>query len=162
MSVPNTGGLLDGTTDVVVCEAQLVGELLDDVRRSLDIIVDDGVASGRRHSLFGGNGYEVELVSVLVGDGGIDHSTWHWVLEPSGVTSKESGVNSLACVDVHQLGRVNKAKAREGLPDLVDLSTADSLNLSLTNSISVEDDPGWEGSVGSFESLTSACHSSTE
>ena len=42
--------------------------------------------------------------------------------------------------------------------NLIDLSTADSLNLSLTNSISVEDDLGRISTIGSLESFTGIGH----
>ena len=82
-------------------------------------------------------------------------------MEASNVTSKESCVDSLACVDVHQLGS-SKTEARECLLDLVDLSTADSLDLSFTDSVAVEDDLGWISSVRALESLACVGHSSTQ
>lgn len=46
--------------------------------------------------------------------------------------------------------------------DLVDLSPADTLDLSFTNTISVEDDLGWVGTIGSLECLTSRAHTCAE
>ena len=71
----------------------------------------------------------------------------------SNISSEQSGVDPLARVDVHQLC-IGKAKARKRLLDLIDLSTAYSLDLSFTNTISVEDDLSWVGTVGSLECLT--------
>jgi hypothetical protein len=70
------------------------------------------------------------------------------------LTSENSGINSLAGVDVHQLS-LTQAESREGLFDLVDLSLANSLNLSFTNTIPVEDNLSRVGSIGSLEGITS-------
>lgn len=76
------------------------------------------------------------------------------------VTSKESCVDSLASVNVHQLGGT-KTEARECLLNLVDFSTANSLDLSFADSVAVEDDLGWISSVSTLESLTCVGHSCT-
>ena len=43
--------LLDRTADIVVGPAQLVGQVLDLVRRVLDFVVDNGIPGGSRHAL---------------------------------------------------------------------------------------------------------------
>ena len=104
VSVSDHRWLLDGTRNVVVSEAELVGERLNQVWRGLNGVVDHGVTSWSGHTLFGSNRNQVELVDVLVSDGLVYASSWKWVLEAAWVSSKESGVDSLACVDVHQGG----------------------------------------------------------
>jgi len=162
VSVPDDRWLLDGTTHVVVGPAQLVGELLDLVRRVFDVIVDDCVSGGSGHSLSGGDRNEIELVGVLLSDVSVDDSTWLRILETASATSEESRVHSLADVEIHQLARVGESCTGKCLLDLVDLWAADTFNLTLTNTVSVEDDLGWIGSVGSLECLNCAAHSFAE
>ena len=103
VSVSDDGRFLDGSADVVVGEAEFVSQRLDEVRRGLDVIVDDGVSCWRGHSLSSGDRDEIELVGVLVGDVRVDDSAWNWVLEASWLASEHSHVDSLAHVDVHEL-----------------------------------------------------------
>ena len=132
------------------------------MRRSPNGVVDNGVPSRSGHSLFSGNRNQVELVGILVSDGRVYNGSWEWVLESTRRSCKESGVHPLTGVHVKQLRRVTKTKSREGLLDLVDLSSAHSFDLPLTNTISVEDDLSWVGSIGSLEGLASVCHSIAE
>ena len=104
VSVSDDRWLLDGTAHIVVGEAEFVCEGFDHVRRSANSVIDHGVTSWSRHALFGGHRNQVELVDVLVSDGRVYDSSWKWVLEAAWVSSKESGVDSLACVDVHESG----------------------------------------------------------
>lgn len=124
------------------------------MRRGSDGVVDNGVSSWGAHTLLGSNRHKIELVDVLVCDGCVDDGTWERVLVATDISSEQSGVDPLARVDVHQL-RVSEAEARERLLDLVDLSTAYSLDLSFTNTISVEDDLSWVSTIGSLERLAS-------
>jgi len=93
----------NGATDVVVGEAELVGERFDQVWGAADAIVNHSVTSRAGHTLFGSDGDEVELVGVLVGDCGVDHCSWERILVAAGLTCKEPSVDSLAAVDVHEL-----------------------------------------------------------
>ena len=102
------------------------------------------------------------FINANVSDGRVYNGSWQRVLESTNVTCEESGVHPLAGVHVEQLRRVAKAKSREGLLDLVDLSSAHSFDLSLTNTISVEDDLCWVGTIGSLEGLASVSHSIAE
>jgi len=162
VSVSDDRGLFDSSTHIVVGEAQLVGERFEHVRRCPDGVVDNCVPSRRGHTLSGCNRNQVELVGILVGDGRVYNGSWQWVLESTDVACEESGVHPLTGVHVEQLRRVTKAKSREGLLDLVDLSSAHSFDLSLTNTISVEDDLCWVGTIGSLEGLASVGHSIAE
>lgn len=101
---------------------------------------------------------EVELVHILVGDVSVHNSTRQRILEAAYIASEDPRVDSLAGVDVHELGGFANAEASQCLLDLVDLSTANSLDLSLTNAVSVEDDLSRISSIGSLESFTSICH----
>ena len=153
VSVPDHGGLLDGTTHVVVGVAELVGQVLDLVRGAADGVVDDRVSCWSRHALTSCHRAEVELVDVLVCDSRVDDSTWERVLVAPWLPTEQPGVDSLAGVDVHELGGVTEPKTSECLLDLGDLRTADTLDLTFTNTVSVEDEAGWECAVGSFEGL---------
>lgn len=51
VSIPDDGRFLDGTTDIVVGEAELVGQRLEHVWRSTDCVVDHGVSSWSTHTL---------------------------------------------------------------------------------------------------------------
>jgi len=104
VSVSDNRWLLDGTRNVVVGEAELVCQRLNQVRRGTDGVVNNSVPSWSSHTLLGGHRNQIELVDVHVSDGRVNHSSWKWVLEAAWVSSKESGVDSLACVDVHESG----------------------------------------------------------
>ena len=104
MRVSDGRGLLDGSTDVVVGEAELVGQGLNQVRRGADGVIDDGVPSWSRHALLGSHRDEIELVDVLVSDGRVNDCSWKWVLVAAWISSEEPGVDSLAGVDVHERG----------------------------------------------------------
>lgn len=106
VGVADYGGFFDGSTDVVVGEAELVGERFEQVGRGADGVVDDGVASWAAHTLFRGDGDKVELVGVLIGDSSVDHGSRKRVLVASNVTCEEPGVDSLAGVDVDELACV--------------------------------------------------------
>ena len=127
------------------------------MRRGSDGVVDDSVPGGSTHSLLGCYRDEVELIDILVSDLSIDNRSRKRVGESANITAKESCVHSFGRVDVHELG-VIEAQATESLLDLVDLSSADSLNLSLTNSVSVENDLCWVGSISFFEGFASTGH----
>lgn len=103
MGVPDAGGLLDGPADVVVGVAEFVGEQLNLVGGLADGVVDHGVAGGSRKALLGGCGNEVELVDLLVSDGGVNHSPRLRVLELPYVSPKQTSVHPLAHINVHEL-----------------------------------------------------------
>jgi len=124
------------------------------VRRCSDGVVDDSVAGWSRHALSSSHRDEIELVDVLVCDRSVHNGSRERVLEAANISSEESGVDSLAGVDVDQLGGFAETQARECLLDLVDLSPAESLDLALTNTVPVEDDLSWVAAVGSLEGLT--------
>ena len=125
--------------------------------RGSDGVIDHSVPGGSTHSLLGGYRDEVELIDIFVSDLSIDNRSRKRVGESANITAKESCVHSFGCVDVHEFGIV-ETQATESLLDLVDLSSADSLDLSLTNSVSVENDVFWIGSICSFEGFTSTVH----
>ena len=104
---------------------------------------------------------QIELIDVFVSDLSINNRSRKRVLESANITSKESGINSFLCIDIHELGFI-ETQAGESLLYLVDFGSADSLDLSLTNSVSVEDDLSWIGSIGFFEGFTSSTHTLTE
>ena len=162
VSVSDDGRFFDGSAHVVVGEAQLVGERFEQVRRGSDGVVDNGVPSWGGHALSSSHRNQVELVGVFISDSRVYNGSWQWVLEPANISSEESGVDSLAGVDIEELGRAAKAKPGERLLDLVDLSAADTLDLSFTNTVSVEDDLCWIGTIGSLEGLTGSVHSIAE
>ena len=106
VSISYNGRLLDGSTDIVVSEAEFVSERFDQVRRCLDCVIDNSVPSWCGHTLLGSHRNQIELVDVFVSDGRVNNGSWKWVLEAAWVSSKESSVDPLACVDVHELGGV--------------------------------------------------------
>lgn len=81
------------------------------MRRGANGVVDHGVASWRAHALLSSHRDKVELVDVLVSDGGVHNGTRQWVLVATSLSSEQSGVDPLARVDVHQLGLITEAEA---------------------------------------------------
>jgi len=160
--VPNHRGLLDGSTHVVVSVAQLVGQVLYLVRGPSYRVVDHRVSRGRSHALPSGDRDKIELVDVAVSDVLVDNRTGERILEASGRPGKDTGVDSLAGVDIHQLRGVLEPEAGECLLDLVDLGFADSFDLAFANTVSVEDDLVGVSSVGSLERFAGVGHSSAE
>lgn len=153
---------LDSTRDIVVSVAELVGEVFNFVRRSTNAVVHNSVTSGGSHALTSSHRHKIEFVDVLVCDLLVADSSWHWILESARLTTKQASVDSLGGIDVEELGRVTDPKSRECLLNLVDFSTADTLDLTFSNTISVEDDLSWIGAVNSLECLKSIRHSNTE
>lgn len=129
---------------------------------SSNVVVDDSVPSWSSHALTSSNRDKVEFVNVLVSDCAVNDCSWQWVLEASWSTSEDSGVYSLASVDVHQLCGVSNALLSESLLDLGDLSSADTFNLSFTNTISVEDYLSRISAVGSLEGFTGILHTNAK
>lgn len=158
VSVSDDWWLLDGSWNVVVSEAKLVGQRFDQMRRVPYGVIDHGVPSWSTHSLLGSYWDKIKLIDVLVSDLSIDNRSRKRVRESANITAKESCVNSLLGVDVHELS-ISQAQSIQSLLDLVDLSSADSLNLSLTNSVSVEDDLCWVCAIGSLEGFACSIHS---
>jgi len=109
MSVANARWLLDGTRNIVVSVAQLVSQQLDLVRGLLQIVIDDFKLSRRAHSLLSGHRHEIELVSILVRDGGVNDGTSIGVLEVADRAIENTSVDALAADEVHELGGVGAA-----------------------------------------------------
>lgn len=105
MRIPDAGRLLDRARNVVVSVTQLVSQVLNFVRRLSDRVVENGESCRSRHTLLGGYTYEIELISIPVSHCLVDDSTCQWILKLADITSKDSGVYSLAAVHVHQLAR---------------------------------------------------------
>jgi len=102
--VPYHRGFLDSTAHVVVCEAKFVSQVLDQVRRRTNSIVDDRVPSGSAHALLGCYRDQVELIDVFVSNLSVDNRSRKRVREPANITAKKSSVHTLTGVDVHELG----------------------------------------------------------
>jgi hypothetical protein len=75
------------------------------------------------------------------------------VLESADLTIKDSSVDTLAAVDVHELARVLTTSLDECRLNLFDLWDTDALDLSFTDSISVEDNPSWIGAIVLLEAF---------
>lgn len=146
VSISDAWRFLDWTWDIVVGVAELVGEQFNLVRWAVDTIVDDSVSCGSRHSLLSSRRDEVELIDVSICNGRINHCARHRILKRSNISTKDSGVHSLADVDVEQLGCSN-FKVVESKFDLIYFRFTDSLDLTFTNSISVKDNSLGELSI---------------
>jgi hypothetical protein len=83
-------------------------------------------------------------------------------LESTRLSTEQTSIDSLGGIDVHELGGITESKSSKCLLNLIDFSTADSLDLTFTNTISVEDDLSWIGTIDSFEGLASVFHANTE
>lgn len=162
VGVSDNGWFFDSTRDVVVSVAELVGEVFNLVRRRTDAVVHHSVASWGSHALTSSHRHKIEFVDVLICDLLVADSTRKWVLESTWLTTEQASVNSLRGVDVKELGGIAETKSSKCLLNLVDFSTADTLDLSFTNTISVEDDLSWVSSVNSFESFKSVGHGNTK
>jgi len=86
--------------------AQLVGEVLNLVWTSSNRVVQYCKPSRSRHALFGSHRDQVKLVHVLVSHTRVNNGTGQWILESTDLTIKDSSVDTLAAVDIHQLARV--------------------------------------------------------
>lgn len=139
--------------------AQLVGQTLDLVWRGSNGIIQDSKPCGGRHALFSSNRDQVELVDILVSDDRVNNGSGHGVLEASRITIEDSGVHSFARVDVHQLGRVLAAKMSDRSFDLLNLGNTDALDLTLTDTVTVEDQSSWVGTIMLLEAFESVDHS---
>jgi len=159
MGVPDARGLLDGTRHVVVGVAQLVRQALNLIRTCTDGVIQHSEPRWGRHALASSNRHKVELVDILVSDDRVDDSSSHGILEVADCTIEDPGVHSLARIDVHQLSRVLPAVMSDRCFDLLDLGNTDALDLSLTNTVTVEDHASWVGAVVLLEAIESVYHS---
>lgn len=162
VSVADAGGLLDGTRDVVVVVAELESQKLYLVWGLPHCVIQHGEAGRHSHTLTSCNGHQVEFVGVSVRHSLVDDCTSGWVLEPVRVASEDPRVDTLAAIDIHQLASVRDAMCGEGLLDLLDLRNADALDLTLTNTVTVEDDPLRRRTVVALERLYGTCHASLQ
>ena len=158
VSIPDAWGFLDCPRDIVVCVAEFVGQELNLVWRFPNGIMNHSVSGRSGHALLSSSGNQVELIHISVSDGGIYDCPREWILEWAYVSTEDSCVDSLANIDIHELSLRN-SKIWEGWLDLVYFWFADTLNLSLSHTISVEDDSFWEcPPIVLLERLTSLCH----
>ena len=84
---------------------------------------------------------------------GVDDSAGQGVGEAADCTSENPRVHTLARVDVHELAGLSDAAGGKGCLNLLDFRHTNSLNLSLTDSVAVEDYPRWQGAVILLECL---------
>lgn len=133
--------------------AELVSQMLNLVWRSSNRVVQYSEPGRSRHTLLGSHRDQVKLVHVLVSHTRINDSASLRVLESADLTIKDSSVDTLAAVDVHELARVLTTSLDECRLDLFDLWDTDALDLSFTDSISVEDDSSWVGAIVLLEAF---------
>lgn len=160
VGVANARWFFDRSRHIVVGVAQLIGKQLNLVWTFTDIIVKDCELGWSSHTLLGSNGAQIEFVGVLVNNCGVDDSSSSGVGESANLASENSGVHALTSVDVHEFG-IDTGRL-ESSSDLLNLRNTDSLYLSLTDTVTIEEDAGREGSVILFESGKSISHSSLE
>ena len=111
VSVSDNRRFFDGSAHIVVGKAQLVGERFEPVRRRSNGVVDNGIPSWSGHTLFSCHRNQVELVGVFIGDSRVYYGSWQWILEAANIASKEPCVDSLAGVDVQELGCGTESKS---------------------------------------------------
>ena len=155
MGVTDAGGLFDGAGDVVVGVAELVGQVFNLVWRSSNRVVQYSKPGRSRHALLGSYRDQVKLVHVLISHTRINDGAGQRVFKSTDLSIKDSSVDTLAAVDIHQLARVLTTSLDECRLDLFDLWNTDALDLTFTDSISVEDDPGRVGAVVLLEAFQS-------
>jgi len=103
--------------------------------------------------LLGSHRDQVKLVHVLVSHTRVDDSTGQRVLKCADLTIKDSSVDTLAAIDIHQLARVLTTSLDECRLDLFDLRNTDALDLAFTDTVSVEDNPGRVGAIVLLEAF---------
>lgn len=158
MGVADAGWLFDSPRNIVVSVAKLVGKVFNLVRRSTNRVVQYSKPSRGRHTLLGSHRNQVKLVHVLVCHTRVDDGASQRIFKGADITIKDSSVDTLAAVDVHQLARVLTTSLDDCRLDLFNLGDADALNLAFTDTVSVEDDPSRVGSVVLFEAFQSLDH----
>lgn len=88
----------------------------------------------------------------------VDDSAGHGVLEAADLPSEDPRVHTLARVDVHKLAGLGDAAGGKGCLNLLDFRHTNSLNLSLADSVAVEDYPRWKGAVVLLEGFEGTHH----
>jgi len=161
MCVANARWLFDRSRNIVIGMAELVGKQLNFVWSFFDIVIKDCELGWSSHALLGCNGNKVEFVSAFVNNCGVDDSTSSGICESADSTSEDSSVHAFASVDVHELA-VSLTCRLERSFDLLDLRNTDALDLAFTNTIAIEDDACWVGSIIFLESFKSALHAGLE
>ncbi len=130
-----------GSGPVVVEMAQLVGHLLHVVwGQECGVIHNVEIGWGSRslgHTL----GDQVEVVVLLLDNGGVNDGTRAWVLESTvgSGRSEETGINAFGDHNDSHL-RVKVGELLESVLDLWDFEKVDSCQLSFANSITVHND----------------------
>lgn len=162
MGVTDAGWLFNGAGDIVVGVAQLVGQTLNLIRALPDVIEENRESGWSAHSLFSRHRHQVELVDVLVGDHRVNDSASQRVFEVADSTVKDASVHTLASVDVHHLAGIQSAETGQSTTDLLDLWDADTLHLTFSNTISVENQSGRVGSIHPLEVLQSIQHAALQ
>jgi len=71
---------------------------------------------------------------------------------------KDAGVDALAAVHIHELCEVTATSTCNGTFNLFDLRYANAGNLSLSYSITVENNSGRVGTIALLETLKSSSH----
>lgn len=83
-------------------------------------------------------------------------------MEATWIATEQSRIDAFAAVDIEQFGLLSKTSISDSLLDLDDLRSADSFNLTFTNTVTVEDDTSRERTILSLECLKSTRHTNTK
>jgi len=152
VGVLNWRRYLDGARNVVVGEAQLVSQKLDEVGFFLDRIVNHDVMGGRNHSLSGGLADQEEVVGIGRHDVGVHNCAGQRVSESLSVVAfEESLVHSLIDKDDHHFDFIFRTNLLDGRLDLREFVHQDGLALRLTDTITVDNNMSGENPVFVFE-----------
>lgn len=151
----------DGSRPVEVEMAHLVGDALVVVWFQSHAVVDDVVMGWGDTSLSHALGHQEEIKQFLSGDHGVYNSTRGRV-GCTLCTGEERRVDSLLYDDYTNLGMVFHSDLFEGLPDLCELVIEDDIDLTVTNTITVDEDPLWQIAVVLVESFQGSNHVDSE
>ena len=125
----------NGTGDVIVVMAQLVGQELNLVRTLASRIFNDGELGRHVEALLGSDRDQVKLVVVSVSDSAVYNSTWERISEVTNITAEETSVNSLVYVEVDKFGFASSfCSARF---ELSDFKSANGLDLRVGDTVPV-------------------------
>ena len=159
VSISDAGWLLNRTRDIVVGVAKFVSQQLNLVWRTSNCVIDDSEPCRSSHALTSSHRHQVEFIGVSVCDCLVNDCTCLRVLEAVRVTSEDPRIDSLASIDVHKLARVRETLLGQRLLYLFDLRDTDSLNLTFSNSITIEDNLAWVTTILSLEGIQCLDHS---
>ena len=128
-------------------------------KQFFDVIIDNCIPSWSWHALSWSNRYQVEFIGILLSDLTINHCSWKWIRVATWLSSKQSSVDSLAAIDVHEFAWIGLTTTYKSLFNLSDFRTADTFDLAFSYTISVEDYLSRIRPVSSLKSLTCVSHS---